>query len=340
MKDAFAAVYGQERSWVERLFGPIVSLRTYLRAVHLFAMFPLGIIYFVALVTAFAVGGALIWTIVGPAVLLATLYLSRWAGDIEAWLVRHIAPLELRRPPTAIERGLSFRSQVWTRLIDPTTWTGLVYLFAQFPIGIAAFVGLVVIGAVSGSFIAAPLLLEFGVDDIDFGFTVLDQPSEAIVLVPIGVAVLFAGIHFVNIASALHAWWARFMLGSRARRVPSVSPAPEPPPPVPDGGQPMAAGSRQLRRGLSWRLPAEQVEATRIAELTPREQEVFRLVARGYSNAEIAEAFVISEGTVKTHVKRLPGKPGLRDRIQAVVFAYEVGFVTASHVPASLRRVR
>ena len=160
MNDAFEAVYGQDRSWAARLFRPIASPRNYLRAIHLLAMFPLSMIYFVSLVTAFAVGGALIWTIVGPVVLLATLYLSRWAGDIEAWLVRHVAALELRRPPTAIERGLSFRSQVWTRLIDPTIWTGLVYLSAQFPIGIAAFVGLVVIGAVSGSFTAAPLLLE------------------------------------------------------------------------------------------------------------------------------------------------------------------------------------
>ena len=339
MKDAFAAVYGQDRSWTERLFRPIVSPRTYLRAIRLLAMFPLGIIYFVSLVTAFAVGGALIWTIVGPVVLLATLYLSRWAGDIEAWLVRRIAPLDLRRPPTAIERGMSFRSQVWTRLIDPTTWTGLVYLFAQFPIGIAAFVGLVVIGTVSGTFISAPLLLEFGVDEIDFGFTVLDRPLEALVLVPIGVAVLFAGIHLVNIASALHAWWARFMLGSRARRVPSVSPAPEAPPPVPDGGQPIAAQSPdQAMPDLE--PSAEQPEATRMAELTPREQEVFRLIARDYSNAEIAEAFVISEGTVKTHVKRLLGKLGLRDRTQAVVFAYEVGFVTPSQIPALLRRVK
>lgn len=174
MKDAFAAVYGQDRSWARRLFGPTVTPRTYLRAIHLFAMFPLGVIYFVSLVTALVVGGVLIWTIVGPVVLLATLYLSRWTGDIEAWLVRHIAALELRRPPTAIERGMSFRSQVWTRLIDPTTWTGLLYLFVQFPIGIATFVGLVVIGAVSGSFIAAPLLLQFGLDEIDFGFAVLD----------------------------------------------------------------------------------------------------------------------------------------------------------------------
>ncbi len=270
MSDAFAAVYGQDLSWGERLFRPIVSPRTYLRAIHLFAMFPLGLIYFVSLVTAFAIGGALIWTIVGPVVLLATLYLSRWAGDIEAWLVRHITRIELRRPPTAIERGLSFRSQVWTRLIDPTTWTGLLYLFAQFPIGIAAFVGLVVIGSVSGSFIAAPLLLQLGLDEIDLGFTVLDQPSEALVLVPVGVAVLFAGIHLVNVASALHAWWARFMLGSRARRVPAVNPEPEASPPVPDGGQPIA--SQQPAQAMP-EGSAESVEAARIAELTPRERE-------------------------------------------------------------------
>lgn len=339
MRDAFAAVYGQDRSWAGRLFGPIVSPRTYLRTVHLFAMFPLGIAYFVVLVTAFVVGGVLIWTIVGPVVLLATLYLSRWAGDIEAWLVRHVGQLELRRPPTGIERGLSFRSQVWTRLIDPTTWTGLVYLFVQFPIGIAAFVGLVVIGAVSGSFITAPLLLELGLDEIDLGFRVFDEPSEAIVLVPIGLAALFAAVHLVSIASALHAWWARLMLGSRARRVPPVSSSPEGSPPVPDGGQPLVA---QLPDPETPDIEpsAEQAEATRVAELTPREQEVLQLIARGYSNAEIAEAFVISEGTVKTHVKRVLGKLGLRDRTQAVVYAYEVGFVVPNHAPASFRRIK
>lgn len=72
--------------------------------------------------------------------------------------------------------------------------------------------------------------------------------------------------------------------------------------------------------------PAQEVE-----NLTPREEEVVRIIAEGLSNAEIAKRLFVSETTVKTHVRSILTKCGLRDRVQIVVFAYENGIVHPGH---------
>jgi len=99
----------------------------------------------------------------------------------------------------------------------------------------------------------------------------------------------------------------------------------------------VAAGEALLAPSVTRRLIAEfaarprtrQPRPTALAGLTPRETEVLRLIARGRSNQELAAELVVAEQTVKTHVGRILAKLGLRDRAQAVVFAYESGLVAA-----------
>lgn len=95
----------------------------------------------------------------------------------------------------------------------------------------------------------------------------------------------------------------------------------------------IAAGDSLLSPSVTRRVIEQMAEQPvpersadeRLEELTPREREVLELIARGLSNGEIASALVVEQSTVKTHVKRILMKLRLRDRVQAVIFAYESG---------------
>jgi DNA-binding NarL/FixJ family response regulator len=102
----------------------------------------------------------------------------------------------------------------------------------------------------------------------------------------------------------------------------------------------IAAGDALLGPTITRRLieefnstPAALPAPPGLDELTDRELEVFRLVAKGLSNAEIADRLVIGEATVKTHVTRMLGKLAIRDRVQAVVLAYETGIIATPRGP-------
>jgi DNA-binding NarL/FixJ family response regulator len=100
----------------------------------------------------------------------------------------------------------------------------------------------------------------------------------------------------------------------------------------------VAAGDALLAPSVTRRLIEHHLRldappaaaAARLAELTAREREVLELLGHGRSNAEIAEWLVLGEATIKTHVSRIFAKLGLRDRVHAVVFAYEAGLVVPS----------
>ena len=106
----------------------------------------------------------------------------------------------------------------------------------------------------------------------------------------------------------------------------------------------VAAGDGMLSPSVTTRLianfreheahAAPSRDMTELDELTEREREVLVLVARGLSNGEIASRLFLSEGTVKTHVKRIFAKLGLHDRTQAAILAYEVGLVRPGEAAA------
>ena len=225
-------------SVVRMVLGVFVWPQTYVNVLYLLLAFPLGIAYFVILVTGFSVGVGTLIIWVGVPILLLV-FLVSWAltmfeRELTVLLLKEdIPPIRRHRQPEANDgaRGLGLEERlfigVWRRLkshfSNPVTWTGVVYLLARFPIGVASFVVTVVMLSVTFGFIGTPIYYRWS--ETNIGPWEIDTAGEALVFVPIGLLLLLVTPHVLNLAAFLSGRFAHLMLGAAQLRPEGAGPA-------------------------------------------------------------------------------------------------------------------
>jgi len=205
----------QESKIITKFFGVAIQGQTYLNLVYLFLAFPLGVIYFILLVTGFSLGFGLLILWVGV-IILAGMFVAWWGC---ALFERQIAISLLQEdiPPMArnIPAGLQTWDLVKSYLANPVTWKSLAYLLVKFPLGIFTFVVLVTLITVTLGFLAAPVIfplcsngtLYCGVADIH-----IDTLWKAIGCFFVGLVLFFPTLHIFNGLAWISGRFARAML--------------------------------------------------------------------------------------------------------------------------------
>lgn len=202
---------------VRGIFGILAWPRTYLNLVYLLIGFPLGLAYFVFYVVGGSLGAGLSILGIGL-VILFLLILAAWALSLfERVLANALLGAEVPPPgPTAIEEG----GWPWVKSVvgNPVTWKGLVFQLLKFPLGLASWIVTIVVIAVVGGFIAAPLIIQFGgTIQIDPWFVAYTQ-REAWIATALGLAAVIPALHLLNGLAYVWALFARVMLGRRQPR--------------------------------------------------------------------------------------------------------------------------
>lgn len=196
---------------MKKYFEVLVRPQSYSNLLYLLLSFPLGIFYFVFLVTGLSLGFPLIILIVGIFI-LAAVFAATWGMTVfERGLA--ISLLHVKIPPMAKPSApnAGFWQRVKDYLTNPVTWKGLLYLFCRFPLGIIDFTLVVTILAVVLAMIAAPLAYPWATYDL--GFTVVNSLSDAFLVMIIGLLLAPAGLHLLNFLARLQGELARVMLG-------------------------------------------------------------------------------------------------------------------------------
>ena len=203
-------------------FGVAVRGQTYLNALYLLMSFPLGIFYFVFLVTGLALGFPLIIIWIGLLILAAVF--AVWYGLLA--FERHLAIWMLKEDIPPMQRQDLAHLNLWQKFVaavsNPVTWKGLVYLFAKFPLGIFSFVILITLLAISAGLIAAPFYYQYIQPQVDLSLTgtglnpiwIVETPIEAAITCLAGIVLALVSMHIFNGLAWVSGKFARVMLGN------------------------------------------------------------------------------------------------------------------------------
>ncbi|MGD0273252.1 MAG: sensor domain-containing protein, partial [Gaiellaceae bacterium] len=198
-------------TFAETVLRPFFARETYLGLAYALLGLPLGIFYFVFLVTGLSVGLGLAVTVVGIPILVLTIVACRGLAQLERTLA--VSLLGASMPRVANERG---GGVLWRRLAGQvrsgTTWRELTYLMVRFPTGVASFSIAVSVVAAGGYAIVEPMLVASGVHGVDFGGWQIDSVGEALLLVPPGIALLLVAPVVLTLQARLERALAVFLL--------------------------------------------------------------------------------------------------------------------------------
>jgi hypothetical protein len=200
-----------ERDLLDTIFGPATDGQTYLNLLYLLLGFPLGIVYFIFLVTGLSMGTGLLIVYIGILILIAVLLGCRGLGAFERLLSRTMLHLSIPSPPPSSPSEPGVLGTLKALFKDTTTWKSLGYLVLKFPFGIASFVVLIASFSASIALTLAPLT--YRTVPMDVGLWRIETKDEATVCCMVGVILLLLSFHLVNGLAYLWGRFAQMMLG-------------------------------------------------------------------------------------------------------------------------------
>jgi hypothetical protein len=224
--------------WASRFFGVIARRQTWLNLAYLIIAFPLGLVYFVFIVTGMSIGLGLAILWVGIPILLIVMG-AWWAfAALERLLARGLLGLDCGFNPRPWEAETGMLSKLRAHLTHGSTWRSLAFVLLKFPLGVASFAITVAVLATAQWLLFAPLwmLSTQSGDDYRLWSWQVDSAWEAAPLIPLGVLALFVGLHLLNGVATVWRYLADALLVE-----------PEPAAPAPGafaaGGYPPAGGA-------------------------------------------------------------------------------------------------